>query len=113
MIGEKDPDNAMEPLNIGTLTKKINIRFGTDCFIIDKLPRRNDDAMPDPYNTRVSNRFEGYCFGRLVATGQQNVHDAHRVHQRSAIHMHNGTMPHGKFSIDISQLAKFLQLTPT
>jgi len=90
------------------LTEKIKSEFGTDCFVIDKLPRMGD-AMPDPFNAEVCNRFEGYCNGKVVITGQQNVHDATLIHQRCAIHMHNGTMPHGKFSIDIRTLATILQ----
>jgi len=94
-------------LDLAALTEKIKVEFGTNCFVIDKLPRQGD-AMPDPYNPDVCNRFEGFCGGKLVITGQQCVHDATLIHQRCAIHMHNGSMPHGKFSIDIIQLSKVL-----
>lgn len=99
---------SSENLDLEALTKKVAKEFGTNCFVIDKLPR-GGDAMPDPYNANVCNQFQGICAGKLVIEGQQSVHDATRIHQRSAIHMHNGSMPHGVFSINITDFASTLQ----
>jgi len=103
----QSPTISQSSLDGVILRKAVKEKFNADCFVIDKLPRQGD-AMPDPYNADVCNLFIGYCCGQEILRGQQNVHDATRIHQRTQIHTHQGTMPHGSMQFDIDILAKIV-----
>ncbi|KAK5174371.1 aspartate--tRNA ligase dps1 [Saxophila tyrrhenica] len=63
------------------LGRVIREKYKTDYYVLDKFPAsaRPFYAMPDPYNSKVTNSFDIFLRGQEILSGGQRIHDANML----------------------------------